>query len=252
MQDLNYQVIIPDLDQQLEQDDEWVIVNFGDRQEKVRLHDYDAIYKIPGLYEEIFYNRLQCNSPEEMCDMLSDTLENSGCSVGDLRVLDFGAGNGIVGEQIRERGCELIVGIDILTEAKEAAYRDRAGIYDDYHVTDLSQLDGRGIEELKQYGFNALITVAALGFNDIPPGAFLNAFNLIKDGGWIAFNIKDRFLTNEDNTGYKDAIKGISGDNFSVYQRKRYRHRFSLGGEELNYVAIVGKKIRDVNLMEIL
>ena len=72
------------------------------------------------------------------------------------------------------------------------------------------------------------------------------------DDGWIAFNIKDTFLTSGDSIGYKDIIQGISKDDFSVHQRKRYRHRFSLGGEELNYTAIVGKKIRDVNLNEIL
>jgi hypothetical protein len=117
---------------------------------------------------------------------------------------------------------------------------------------DLTQLDGKEVEDLKQYDFNALITVAALVFNDIPPRAFLNTFNLIGDGGWIVFNIKDRFLTNEDDTGYKDTIEDISGDAFSVHQRKRYRHRFSLGGKELYYIVIVGKKIGDVNLSEIL
>jgi len=251
MQDLNYEVIFPALDHQLEQDEEWIIVDFGNRQRKVRLHDYGAIYRIPRLYEEIFYERLQCNSPEVICDMLSGALEKSGCSARDLRVLDFGAGNGMVGEQIRERGCDLIVGVDILTEAKDAVDRDRPGIYDDYYAMDLSQFDGEEAEKLKQYDFNALITVAALGFNDIPPGAFLNAFNLIGGEGWIAFNIKDRFLANKDDTGYKDTIEGISKDNFSVHQRRRYRHRFSLGGKELYYIAIVGKKIRDVNLSEI-
>ena len=242
MQDSSYEVIIPDLDHRLEQDEEWVTVDFGNSQEKVRLHDYGAIYRIPGLYEKIFYERLQCSSPEVICDMLSDTLEELGYGTGDLRVLDFGAGNGMAGEQLKERGCDLIVGIDILSEAKDAVNRDRPGIYDAYYAMDLSQLDGREAEKLKQYNFNSLITVAALGFNDIPPRAFLNAFNLIRDDGWIAFNIKDRFLTNGDDTGYKDTIEGISEGAFSVHQRKRYRHRFSLGGKELNYIAIVGRK----------
>ena len=251
MQDSSYEVIIPDLDHRLEQDEEWVIVDFGNRQEKVRLHDYGAIYRIPGLYEKIFYERLQCNSPEVICDMLNDTLEDSGCSTGDLTVLDFGAGNGMAGEQVKERGCDLIIGVDILTEAKDAVDRDRPGIYDAYYAIDFSQLNGKEVKELKQYDFNALITVAALGFSDIPARSFLNAFNLIRDDGWIAFNIKDRFLTNGDNTGYKDIMKGISEGAFSVHQRKRYCHRFSLGGKELYYIVIVGKKIGNVNLSEI-
>lgn len=248
MQDLDYKIIIPESEHQLEQDEEYIIVDFGNRREKVKLHDYGALYKIPGLYEEIFYNRLKCNSPKVMCNMLSDELEKSGDDIGDCRVLDFGAGNGMVGEQIKERGCDLVVGVDILPEAKDAVDRDRAGAYDGYYVMDLSQFDDKEAEKLKQYDFNALITVAALGFNDIPAHAFLNAFNLIEEGSWIAFNIKDRFLTNEDDTGYKDVIKGISEDAFSIYQRKPYCHRLSLSGKKLNYIGIVGKKIKNVNL----
>lgn len=252
MQNMNYEIIIPDLAHQLEQDEEYVIVDFGNKQEKVRLHDYGAIYKIPGLYEEIFYKRLQYSSPKVICDMLSDVVEKAGYIMQDLRVLDFGAGNGMFGEQIKERGPSLLVGVDILAEAKEAVDRDRAGIYDHYYVMDLSQPDDKEIERLRQYNFNTLITVAALGFNDIPPRAFLNAFNLVEDGSWIAFNIRDKFLTDEDGTGYKDIIKSISKDAFSIHQRKHYRHRFSTGGKGLNYVALIGRKNKKVNLSEIL
>jgi len=248
MQDLDYKIIIPELKHQLGQDEEYIILDFGNRRQKVRLHDYGAIYKIPGLYEEIFYNRLKCNSPKVICDMLSDELEKSGDNIGDCRVLDFGAGNGMVGEQIKERGADLVVGVDILSEAQNALDRDRAGVYDDYYVMDLSQFDGKEVEKLKQYDFNVLITVAALGFNDIPARAFLSAFSLIEEDSWIAFNIKDRFLTNEDNTGYKEVIKSISEDAFSIYQRKRYCHRLSLSGKKLNYIGIAGKKIKNVNL----
>ena len=244
---LNYEIIIPNSEHLLEQDEEYIIVDFGNRQEKVRFHDYDEIYKIPGLYEEIFYKHLKCNSPKVICDMLED----AGCKTEDCRVLDLGAGNGMVGEQIKERGGNLVVGVDIITEAREATARERAGIYDAYYVMDLCQLDDKKADKLKQYDFNTLITVGALGFNDIPPLAFLNAFNLIKDGGWIAFNIRDKFLTNRDDTGYRATLRGISDDDLFIYQRKRYCHRLSLRGEEIYYIAIVGKKIRNVNLSEL-
>jgi len=248
MQDLNYEITIPDLNCHLEQDEEYIIVDFGNRQEEIRLHDYGVIYNIPGLYEEIFYDCLKCNSPKVICDMLIDVLEESGYSIEGYKVLDFGAGNGAVGEQIKKRGCDLVIGVDILAEAKDAVDRDRAGIYDDYFVMDLSQLDDKKIEKLKKYDFDALITVAALGFNDVPPRAFLNAFNLVKDNGWITFNIKDRFLTEEDDTGYQDTFKCISKDALHIYQTKRYCHRLSLTGERLNYIGVVGQKIKDVDI----
>lgn len=248
MRTSNYEIIFPDVKEQLEQDEEWLMIDYGNRLEKIRFHDYGTLYDIPGLYEELFYNRLKCNSPKVICDLMSETLEESELSREDLRVLDFGAGNGMVGELIREKGCDLIVGIDILPEAQNAAYRDRPSVYDDYFVMDLNQLDKDNEELLTDFDFNALVTVAALGFGDIPPAAFFNAFNLIEDDGLIAFNIKDKFLSDEDNTGYKEIFKKISKDHIEIHQREEYCHRLSLDGNELNYTALVGTKIKDVNL----
>lgn len=243
---MSYEIVIPKLDHQLDQDEEWIIVKRGSRQEKIRLHDYGDIFKLPGLYEQLFCQRLRCNSPMVICDLLEETRGN----ITDCRVLDFGAGNGMVGEEIMKRGGNLIVGVDIRNEAKEATQRDRAGIYKDYFVIDMNELDNKDAEKLRQCRLNTLISVAALGFEDIPPKAFLNAFNLVQDGGWIAINIKDRFLTDKDDTGYKDTITSISEVNLIIYQRRRYCHRLSLSGKELHYIAIVGRKIKDVNLSE--
>ena len=74
---------------------------------------------------------------------------------------------------------EAIVGIDIIKEAKKAVKRDRPEIYDDYYVMDLSQPESHDEEKLNNWNFNALVTVAALGFGDIPTQAFINAFNLV-------------------------------------------------------------------------
>jgi len=245
MPDSGYRIIFPEPGH-LEQDEEYVLVDFGGRREKFRLHDYSRIYDIPGLYEEIFYRRLMCSSPQIIGDMLADAMEAQGVNIKECRVLDFGAGNGIVGERIRERGGEFIVGIDILPEAKSAAERDRPGVYDYYYVMDLTQIDSEQVKKLSQYDFNALITVGALGFGDIPPGAFLNALNIIQDDGWAAFNIKDRFLSNGDNTGYRSTLDQIMGKTLSVYNTKRYCHRLSLGGEEINYTGIIGRKSKKV------
>lgn len=244
---MSYEIVIPELDPQVEQDEEWIIVKKGSWQEKIRLHDYGDIFKLPGLYEQLFCQHLRCNSPMVICDLLEEARGN----ITDSRVLDFGAGNGMVGEEIIKRGGDLVVGVDIIGEAKEAAERDRAGIYDDYYVMDLDNPDDKDMEKLEQYDFNTLTSVAALGFEDIPPNAFLNAFNMVQDGGWITFNIKDKFLADKDDTGYKDIIAGIKDDNLIIECKKRYCHRFSVSGKELYYIAIIGRKIADVNLSEV-
>ena len=64
--------------------------------------------------------------------MLTQVLEDWPQSPSDLRVLDLGAGNGIVAERLTEAGVGHIVGVDLLEEAAQAAERDRPDAYDDY------------------------------------------------------------------------------------------------------------------------
>ena len=37
---------------------------------RLRFHDYDEIYKVPGLYEQLFYDRLKCQSPAKVAEIL--------------------------------------------------------------------------------------------------------------------------------------------------------------------------------------
>ena len=86
-----------------------------------------------------------------------------------------------------------------------------------------------------------------MGFGDIPPKAFINAFNMIDNSGWIAFNIKETFLDSKDNTGFSKTIKElIFSEYLDIYNLERYRHRVSVGGVHLYYYAIVGRKNADV------
>ena len=92
-----------------------------------------------------------------------------------------------------------------------------------------------------------LVTVAALGFGDIPIKAFIEAFNIITAEGWIAFNIKESFFDNSDESGFSKMIRElIFSEYLDVYHIERYRHRLSIDGEPLYYFAIVGRKNADV------
>ena len=98
--------------------------------------------------------------------------------ITELRVLDLGAGNGMMGEVLKRNGVARLVGADIIPEARDAAYRDRPTVYDDYYVADLMNLDADTLEQLREWRFDCLTCVAALGFGDIPPRAFFNAMKL--------------------------------------------------------------------------
>lgn len=242
-----FSVQFPEESGHLEQDEEYFLLQHKGDRKRLRCHDYSEIYSVPGLYEHLFYDRLKCNSPETVCALLEHEVKQSSDDVSDLTVLDVGAGNGIVGEKLSEMGVETVVGLDIIEEAAEAAARDRQGVYDDYYVADLTDLPDSVREELLEKDFNCLTTIATLGFGDIPPAAFSEAYNLISTPGWVAFNIKEDFLKEADSTGFSDLIKQmIASDVFKVCSQKRYRHRVSLSGESLYYVAVVGEKTNDI------
>lgn len=66
--------------------------------------------------------------------LLADAMEGTSDDISDLADLDLGAGNGMVGEALVDRGVESVIGIDIIEEAAAAADRDRPHVYDDYIV----------------------------------------------------------------------------------------------------------------------
>lgn len=233
----------------LDQDEEWCELEIDGRRRRIRFHDYAAIYRIPGLYEQLFSELLECNSPQVVCDLLHEELEQAGVNPGRLTALDFGAGNGMVGERLLRIGFGTIVGIDLLPAARAAALRDRPEVYDDYRALDFTALPVADRAELEAYGFDCLTCVAALGFGDVPPLAFATAFNLIGAPGWLAFNLRERFLEDDDPAGFGALIGRMLAEGV-IEQRARtsYTHRISVSGKPLDYVAIVATKHRDVPL----
>ena len=231
----------------IKQGREYFIVDRDGVKEKIRFHDYDKIYEIPGLYEHLFYERYQCNSPEVVCSLLQEQIGDPGQDTEALSVLDIGAGNGMVAEQLVGMGAESIVGIDIIEEAREAAVRDRPGLYEDYHVVDLTNLPTDVDRSLQRRDFNCMTVVAALGFDDIPPQAFAAGYNYICPNGWVAFNIKEDFIDTQDCTGFRCLIERITdADLFDIQVRHRYRHRLCQDGRPLFYWAVIGRKLEDI------
>lgn len=208
----------------------------------LRCHDYDEIFSLPGLYEQLFHDELDCRSPNAVARVLREAFAEE-TQKQSLRILDVGAGNGMVAEQLKPFDPEEIVGIDIIPEAAEAAWRDRPGLYEAYYVMDLTDMTEPWWQTLEDQHFNCMATVAALGFADIPPLAFANAFNLVSDGGFIAFNLKDAFVDGEDDTGFARLIRHMVDEGvLDLRAREHYRHRLSVAGDPLHYVAFVGRK----------
>lgn len=231
----------------LTQDTEWCWLSRNGTRQKIRFHDYDEIYAIPGLYEHLFYDTLRCTSPRVVVSLLEEAVVKANRSFTELVVLDVGAGNGLVGEALAARKARSVIGVDIIPEAAEAAHRDRPEVYDDYVVADLTHLPNAARAQLQTAGLNCLTTVAALGFGDIPPQAFAQAFNLISTPGWVAFNLKRNFVSETDTTGFSDLIRRmVDAGVLRIQAEREYQHRLSVTGEPLHYVAFVGRKQADI------
>ena len=243
----DFRIALPPADLSFTQDEEWCVVRVNGEWREIRLHDYDELFSVPGLYEHLIYDILKCDSPARIRKLLEAELAASGTQAGTLRALDLGAGNGMVGEELADMGVEFMVGADIIEAAAEATQRDRPGIYANYHVVDMTRLNQNDRRELAGYGFNCLTCVAALGFGDIPTEAFANAFNLIKPGGWIAFNIKSSFLDQDDTSEFAKLIQSVMADKtLDVRKTQRYQHRVGTNRQPIQYTAIVGNKRRDI------
>ncbi|HEX9812215.1 MAG TPA: methyltransferase domain-containing protein [Burkholderiales bacterium] len=231
----------------MQQDEVYFFLQEAGDKHKLRFHDYHELYKRPGLYEQLFYDRLKCQSPQKVADILRCAAAQQNRIFTELRVLDFGAGNGMMGEALKTHGVSRLVGVDIIDEARQATERDRPGMYDAYYVADFCNLDSELRDDIASWSLDCLTTVAALGFGDIPPRAFIEAFNIIQSQGWVAFNIKETFLDSSDNSGFSRMMRQLIFSEFlDLYHLERYCHRHSMEGTPLYYFAIAGRKNADI------
>ncbi|MDQ3647953.1 MAG: methyltransferase domain-containing protein [Actinomycetota bacterium] len=242
-----YDIRFPSDGRAVDQDQEWAEIGVNGTARRYRFHDYADLYEVPGLYEQIFYDELKCQSPQVVCGLLGEVLASEYLDPADLRIFDVGAGNGMVGEELAKLGAAEIVGVDIIEAAARATERDRPGVYDSYHVLDLTDIPAAARSELEDRQFNCLVTVAALGFGDIPPRAFAEAYNLTLDDGWVAFNIKEAFLAEGESSGFSRLIEHMTGEGaMEMKAGMTYRHRLSTAGEPLDYRIMIARKQRDI------
>ena len=240
------------------QDAEFVDVTFPpapgnhSRCECIKFHDYRAIYQHRGLYESLFHGRLQCQSPQSLVSLLTRCIPPS--PVQSLSVLELGAGNGIVAEELRAQlGSSVgsLVGADLYPEARDAALRDRPGAFDLYLVGDfLAQDSEYGILKCKK--FDVLVVCAALGpgWGDLPVEVVSEALTLLKDEGFVAITMNEKWLTDKPsgNALWNRLISSLKEGGSPIWhdlkecRRQNYRHRLDMRGDWIWYLAVVYQK----------
>src|ERR1700691_3779537 len=131
--------------------------------EVISLHDYHRLYHTPGLYEHIVQELLGCVSPQMVADGLLRAIEQQGLAPADVTLLDLGAGTGLVGELVAQRGITDVIGLDSLEDARQACLRDRPAVYRDYLLGDLAHPDEWLIDELAKLEPTAMTGAGAFG-----------------------------------------------------------------------------------------
>lgn len=237
---------LPPKGERMSQDAEWCEIRETGSWRRLRFHDYAEIFERPGLYEYLFYDMLECQSPRRVVGLLREVLADQEARA-PLRAIDLGAGNGLVGKELRRIGAAEVVGVDILEEARAAARRDLPGIYSDYLVADMTGPDAQVDARLRALRANALTCVAALGFGDIPPAAYHRAAGYVAIGGLLAFNIKEEFLDVRYTHGFSELMRRMVNEGVvRLEATRRYRHRRSATGEPIYYTAMVATKLAEI------
>jgi hypothetical protein len=226
------------------QDEETFVVRRADgSEERIRLHDYDRVYAIPGLYEEVVQQQLECGSPATIVTKLAEAIAADGRDAGDIRVLDVGAGNGVIGETLRDAGFRVPVASDALVEARDAAERDRPGLYAEYVIDDGTvEAFGKIAGAIRRHELNALTCAAALGPGHIPLERLVGVWGLMPAGSYIALTASSALVA--EWGGAQQALNAVSGDDVptEVLVAEPFRHRLLMRGGSVDYDVIVGRK----------
>lgn len=227
-----------------EADGEYVVLRGGSdgdaAEETVHLHDYARVYGVPGLYEHVVQDLLGCRSPQVVAQGLARALDALQLDRAALTVLDLGAGTGLVGGLVRELGVGRVVGLDALDAAREAALRDRPGVYRDYLVGDLADPAPRLLERLREHELGGLVAAGAFGGTHAPASALETALGLLPPGAPVAFTIDEQWMQTDGPGGFRTEVAELlSSGRLEQIERSRFHHRVTTTGEPIHYELLV-------------
>jgi hypothetical protein len=208
--------------------------------EEVALHDYARVYALPGVYEQIVQEDLGCRSPAHLAGMLAGALHALGRDPSQTRVIDVAAGNGVSGEALRATGMDVVLGTDLVPEARDAALRDRPGVYDEYLTFDLTALSAEQAEHVRRLRANALTCVAPVGTRPgtVPPEVIAAACGLLTGEPLVATLHDPR---HGDPDPLSERFFAQVGAEATLLDHERYLHRFLVTGAPYELEASVWK-----------
>jgi trans-aconitate methyltransferase len=221
-----------------QQEESFVLAREDGSSERIVLHDYSKVYAVPGLYEEVVQHQLDCASPRVLAETLAEAVAAAGASTADLRVVDIGAGNGVVGEELHARGAQVIAGTDGVEAARDAARRDRPELYEVYAIAGVDEFT---VEQLvADHGLNTLTSAGALGIGHVEIADVAQWWAAFPPGSWFAVTVPLDVAdpAGEDLLGVLTAAEPAT----EVVRQETFPHRRRMSGETITYSVIVARK----------
>ncbi len=204
------------------------------RRVETGLHDYAALYDVPGLYEAVFYERLGGGSPALLAGVLAEVV---GAGAGARTVLDVGAGTGSVGSALWEVGFRRIWGTDIEPVSVTAIQRDRPGTYLGARACDLVDPSDGDRAWLDGLGADVVTVAGAVGFGHLPVAAFATLTDaVLAPGGLLAITVAQGFADEPDLAGHAALLRGPA---YRERARRDGVHRRTADGGTLEVTALV-------------
>jgi hypothetical protein len=218
------------------QHEETLVVEVDGREQTMRLHEYERVYAIPGLYDEVL-RRLEYGSPGKVAELL---LSAPGVQPGALRALDLAAGNGMSADPLVAAGVATLVGMDLIAAARDAALRDRPGAYAEYVAGDVGE-PGLVAGLVERHGLNAL--VCAGGISHIPVEAFAEGWSAFPPGAWLVATAAEDLGDPGDGPYGAWVAREQAAGRLSDVHVERFRHRRAMSGAPLEYTALRARRI---------
>ena len=149
----------------------------------------------------------------------------------------------MVGVELQKFGVARLVGVDISAEAAMAVERDRPGVYDDYHADGHVAHDPRSARPPDDWRFNCMLSVAALGFGDIPRARFRRGVQLGRERRLDRLQHQGDLPSTTATRAASRCLKNlILSEYLDIYHVERYRHRLSINGRPLYYFGVACRK----------
>jgi hypothetical protein len=183
------------------------------------------------------HDRLGCRSPAQLAGMIARAADAVGWARDDVRVLDIAAGNGVSGEALAAAGLHPVLGSDIVPSAREAALRDRPGLYGQYLTLDLLALSAAERATVTALGCNVLSCVAPVGEGpSLLPAAALRAAAALLAPDALVVYMHDPSRGGPDTMAAAGWGQGVSAQEVS---RTRYLHRYTVNGAPVEMDGVV-------------